>query len=132
MFIPSAASRSYADTPWACLGVAVIGTFMATLDGGIVSVALPVIAQGFAVSLPQAQWVVSAYLLTISCLLPVAGRLGDMTGRRDKYCLGFVLFALASALCGLAGSIGLRWWRPGCSRPWARPCSWPTARPSWS
>jgi EmrB/QacA subfamily drug resistance transporter len=100
-------TNPFAANPWACLAVSATGTFMATLDGGIVNVALPVIAHDFSVNIPLVQWVISAYLLTISCLLPVFGHLGDMTGRKSKYRLGFALFALASAMCGLAGSIWL-------------------------
>jgi EmrB/QacA subfamily drug resistance transporter len=97
----------FAAKPWACLGVAATGTFMATLDGGIVNVALPVIADRFGADLPFAQWAISIYLLTIACLLPVFGRLGDMSGRKAKYRLGFLLFALSSALCGAAPGM---WW----------------------
>ncbi|GFK95489.1 Riboflavin transporter RibZ [Fundidesulfovibrio magnetotacticus] len=96
----------FAAKPWACLGVAATGTFMATLDGGIVNVALPTIAQGFGADLPVAQWAVTVYLLVIACLLPAFGRLGDMHGRRRKYRAGFLIFAGASALCGAAGSMG--------------------------
>lgn len=98
-------NNPFAARPWACLGVAATGTFMATLDGGIVNVALPTIAKGFQADLPLAQWVVSVYLLVISCLLPAFGRLGDMSGRRAKHRLGFFIFAVASALCGMAPTI---------------------------
>lgn len=99
-------TNPFAAKPWACLCVSATGTFMATLDGGIVNVALPSIAHGFQADLPLAQWVVSVYLLVISCLLPAFGRWGDMSGRRAKYRTGFALFAAASALCGLAPNIG--------------------------
>jgi len=95
----------FASRPWACLAVSATGTFMATLDGGIVNVALPSISRGFGVDLPVAQWAVTIYLLVIACLLPAFGRLGDMHGRKRKYQAGFLLFAAASALCGTAGSM---------------------------
>ncbi len=97
----------FASKAWTCLGVAATGTFMATLDGGIVNVGLPTIAQGFGAELPFAQWVVTIYLMTIACLLPAFGRLGDMRGRRLIYARGFLLFTLASALCGAAPGM---WW----------------------
>lgn len=97
----------FAAKPWACLGVAATGTFMATLDGGIVNVALPVIAQQFGADVPLAQWVITIYLLVIACLLPAFGRLGDISGRRNKYRLGFLVFTLGSAVCGAAPGI---WW----------------------
>ncbi|WP_243359944.1 DHA2 family efflux MFS transporter permease subunit [Fundidesulfovibrio terrae] len=97
----------FAARPWACLGVSATGTFMATLDGGIVNVALPSIATRFGVDLPFAQWVITIYLLTIACLLPAFGRLGDMSGRKSKYTLGFLIFTLSSVLCGAAPGL---WW----------------------
>ncbi|MFP5238485.1 MAG: DHA2 family efflux MFS transporter permease subunit [Acidobacteriota bacterium] len=100
----------FAARPWACLAVSATGTFMATLDGGIVNVGLPTIAHGFGADLPFAQWVITVYLLVIACLLPAFGRLGDMRGRRSLYGAGFFLFTLASAVCGLAPGI---WWLIG-------------------
>ena len=97
----------FAARPWACLCVSATGTFMATLDGGIVNVALPTIARQFNTDLPVAQWVLTIYLLAIACLLPAFGRLGDMSGRKSKYFNGFLIFTLSSALCGAAP--GLFW-----------------------
>lgn len=79
---------------------------MATLDASIVNVALPQVAATLRVNLPLVQWVVTAYLLAISCLLPLFGRLGDMYGRRRVYNAGFLVFTLGSLLCGLSGHIG--------------------------
>ncbi len=90
---------------WKALGVAATGTFMATLDAGIVNTALPTIAQGFQASLPEVQWIVAAYFLVISCLLPLFGRLGDTLGRSRVYQAGFGLFTIASLLCGAAPSL---------------------------
>jgi EmrB/QacA subfamily drug resistance transporter len=87
--------------------VAATGTFMATLDSGLVNVALPTIAQDFGAALPAAQWVITGYMLAISCLLPLCGRAGDILGRRSVYRLGFLIFALASALGGAAPSLGM-------------------------
>lgn len=87
---------------WRAFSVAASGTFMATLDSGIVNTALPTVAQDFAASLPEVQWTVAAYFLVISCLLPLFGRMGDMYGRRRMYSLGFVCFTLASMFCGVA------------------------------
>ena len=59
-----------------------MATFMATLDGSIVNIALPVISQSFAVSIDSVQWIVSAYLLAISATLLVWGKLSDLYGRK--------------------------------------------------
>jgi EmrB/QacA subfamily drug resistance transporter len=79
---------------------------MATLDSGIVNVALPVMTREFATSLVLAQWVVLGYVVCITGLLLPAGRLADTVGRKEVFLGGFVLFGLASALCGLAPSVG--------------------------
>lgn len=90
---------------WLIFLVTALGTFMATLDASIVNVALPVIAQNLNIELPMVQWVVSSYLLTISSLLPLFGKLGDMYGRRFVYLVGLLIFGLGSLFCALAGHI---------------------------
>ena len=92
---------------WRALSVALSGTFMSTLDAGIVNTALPTIGQGFGASLPQVQWIVAGYFLVISCLLLLFGRMGDMYGRRPMTSLGFLIFTIASLCCGAAPSLGL-------------------------
>lgn len=90
---------------WRAFSVAASGTFMATLDSGIVNTALPTVAQDFAASLPEVQWCVAGYFLIISCLLPLFGRMGDMYGRRRMYSLGFLAFTASSMLCGAAPNL---------------------------
>ncbi len=93
--------------PWLVFCVTATGTFMATLDSSIVNVALPVVANNLGADLPLVQWVVSAYLLTISSLLPLFGRSGDMFGRKLVYNTGFLVFTVGSVLCGLSSNIWL-------------------------
>ncbi|MCC7546345.1 MAG: MFS transporter [Burkholderiales bacterium] len=90
------------------LGLAGIGSgvFMYTLDGSIVNVALPTLAQYFGASLSALQWVPLAYVLVIATLVLGAARLGDVHGRKRAYLFGLALFTAASALCGLAPSLG--------------------------
>jgi len=92
---------------WLVFCSVAIGTFMATLDGSIVNVALPTISEQFSVDLPVLQWVVSAYLLTISSLLPTLGRLADMYGRSKIFSYGFLVFITGSLCCGLSSSVGV-------------------------
>ena len=94
--------------PGRWFGLAGIGTgvFMFTLDASIVNVALPTLAQAFGASLAAVQWVPLAYLLVITTLVMGAARLGDVYGRKRAYLSGMVLFIAASALCGLAPSVG--------------------------
>jgi len=97
--------KNSTDYRWFVLATVSIGTFMSTLDSSIVNVALPTISGQLHSDLSTLQWTVSAYLLTISSLLPVFGRTADLLGRRKVYSLGFLVFTLGSALCGLAPNI---------------------------
>jgi len=90
---------------WLVFGVTVLGTFMGTIDSSIVNVALPLIAERLEAELTIVQWVVTAYLLTISSLLPLFGRAGDMFGRKLVYMLGFFVFTIGSIVCGLSINI---------------------------
>ena len=77
---------------------------MIVLDGTIVNVALPKIQDDLGFSQTNLAWVVNAYLISFGGLLLLAGRLGDLVGRRSVFLAGIGLFTAASLLCGLADS----------------------------
>jgi EmrB/QacA subfamily drug resistance transporter len=98
----------HAGTPagrWV-LAAAVLSSGMALLDGTVVNVALRVMGRDLDASVPQLQWVVNAYLLTLASLILVGGALGDRLGRRRIFLVGVVWFGVASALCALAQTPG--------------------------
>jgi EmrB/QacA subfamily drug resistance transporter len=78
-----------------------------SLDTSIANTSLPNLAQAFGASFQQVQWVVLAYLLTITTLIVSAGRLGDLMGRRRLLLIGIFCFTFASALCGASSSLWL-------------------------
>src|SRR5882757_7043664 len=84
----------------------ILGSSMALLDGSIVNVALPHIGRDLGAPVWGLQWTVNAYLLPLAALVLLGGSLGDRFGRRRVYLIGVGWFAVASALCGLAPSIG--------------------------
>ena len=92
---------------WLILLIVVMFPFMACLDGSIVNVALPTIANQLGVSMAAISWVVSIYLITITALILLFGRLGDILGTVRIFRLGVLLFLLGSLLCGLTNSYSL-------------------------
>ncbi len=82
------------------------GAFMAPLDSSIVNTVLPIISHEFRADVFSMEWVVLAYLLTLSSLLLIGGRLGDLFGDKPLYIAGFAVFTLSSMLCGLATGVG--------------------------
>jgi len=80
------------------------GALMVILDQTIVNVALPTIRADLGLSQAGLAWVVNGYMITFGGLLLLAGRAGDMFGRRRVFRLGLAVFTVASLLCGLATS----------------------------
>ncbi|MFE9421802.1 DHA2 family efflux MFS transporter permease subunit [Kitasatospora sp. NPDC006697] len=91
---------------WYALLVLCAGTLMIILDGTIVTVAQPAIQHDLGFSDTGLSWVMNGYQIPFAGLLLLAGRLGDLLGRKRVYLAGLVLFTAASALCGLADSAG--------------------------
>jgi MFS family permease len=77
---------------------------MIILDQTIVNVALPAIQHDLGFSQSRLAWVVNAYLIPFGGLLLLAGRLGDLLGRKRILISGLIVFTAASALCGVAGN----------------------------
>jgi len=92
------------DTRWIALYVLCIGMLMIVLDVTVVNVALPTIQDSLHFSTSSLAWVVNAYLIAFGGLLLLAGRLGDLIGRRLVFMAGLGLFTSASLICGLAQS----------------------------
>jgi len=95
-----------ARSPWVAFSAVAVGTFMGTVDSSIVNVALPTMRADLGTTIGGVEWVVTAYLLTVSAALLSAGRLGDLAGHRRIFVGGLVLFTLGSALCGFAPGLG--------------------------
>jgi EmrB/QacA subfamily drug resistance transporter len=89
---------------WLALGVIASGLLMTILDGSIVTVAMPAIQDDLGFSPAGLSWVVNAYLIAFGSLLLLAGRLGDLIGRKRVFLAGTALFTAASLLAGAAGT----------------------------
>jgi EmrB/QacA subfamily drug resistance transporter len=90
---------------WTLLAT-VLGSGIASLDATVVNIALPAIGRDLGGGAAGLQWVINAYTLTLAAFILLGGSLGDRFGRRRVFVVGVVLFAGASALCGIAPSIG--------------------------
>jgi EmrB/QacA subfamily drug resistance transporter len=89
---------------WIALYVLCVGVLMIVLDVTVVNVALPSIQDDLGFSQSNLAWVVNAYLIAFGGLLLLAGRFGDLIGRKSIFMVGLAVFTLASLLCGLAQS----------------------------
>jgi EmrB/QacA subfamily drug resistance transporter len=92
---------------WIAVYVLCVGMLMIVLDATVVNVALPTIQDDLGFSQSNLAWVVNAYLIAFGGLLLLAGRLGDLIGRKTIFLTGLAVFTGASLLCGLADSQGL-------------------------
>jgi len=90
---------------WALASLA-LPMLLSALGTSIANVGLPTLVQAFDATFQAVQWVVLAYLLAVTTLVVSAGRLGDALGRRRLLLAGLGLFTVASALCGLAPTLG--------------------------
>ena len=78
---------------------------MTGIDMQIVNVALPTLSRTFGAPLPDVQWTVIAYLLTLAVVIPASGWIGDRVGTKRTFMFALALFTAASALCGAANSL---------------------------
>ena len=92
---------------WVALIVLCVGMLMIVLDATVVNVALPSIQEDLVFSQSSLAWVVNAYLIAFGGLLLLAGRLGDLLGRRRVFLTGLAVFTGASLLCAVAQSQGV-------------------------
>lgn len=90
---------------WIILIITSVSTFMSTLDASIVNIALPVMSARMKVSISAIQWVVTSYLLAITVLLLIWGKLSDLYGKRNIFACGFIVFAVGSLLCSVSQSL---------------------------
>jgi EmrB/QacA subfamily drug resistance transporter len=97
-------ARAPDRTRWTALVVLCVGMLMIILDSTVVNVALPSIQRELHFSEADLAWVINAYLITFGGLLLLAGRLGDLVGRKNVFMVGLALFTAASAACGFSDS----------------------------
>jgi DHA2 family multidrug resistance protein len=90
---------------WLVLSVALLGSFMATLDSSIVNVSLPAIMADFGASIDDIEWVITAYMLAFASLIPLTGWLRDRIGNKVLFVGSLSVFTIGSLLCGLSWNL---------------------------
>src|ERR1700694_6052718 len=103
-FLPERRLTSMKNTRWLSLTILCIGFLLIVVDMTIVNVALPSIQRDMGFSQSGLAWVINAYLIAFAGFLLLAGRLGDLVGRKRVYLIGLGIFIGASLLCGLSFS----------------------------
>ena len=92
--------------PWLIAVSIMLATFMEVLDTSVANVSLPYIAGNLSASTDEATWVLTSYLVSNAIILPATNWFGQLFGRKRFLISCILLFTMASALCGLAGSLG--------------------------
>lgn len=98
--------RRRPDQRWAVSITFVAAMFVSLLDMTIVNVALPALADEFGVGTDEIEWVVVGYLLSLAVFMPASGWIANRFGAKRTFLAALGLFTAASALCGMAGSLG--------------------------
>ena len=93
--------------PWLIAGSVMLATFMEVLDTSVANVALPHIAGNLSATTEESTWVLTSYLVSNAIILPATNWLGRYFGRKRFLVICIIVFTIASALCGAAGSLGL-------------------------
>jgi DHA2 family multidrug resistance protein len=93
--------------PWLVAGTVLCATFMVVLDTSVANIALPHIAGNLSASTDESTWVLTCYLIANAIMLPAAGWIANVFGRKRFMIASLVVFTLASLLCGAATSLGM-------------------------
>ena len=92
---------------WLILIATCLFTFMSTLDGSIVNIAMPTISKDLYIDMSDAEWIVSVYMITICCLLIFFGKISDTVGKVKIFKIGTCIFVLGSLFCGISSTLEL-------------------------
>lgn len=90
------------NTKWLVLITVMIASFLGRLDGTIVNLALPKIIKEFGITVSQAGWISTGYIIANAIFVPIFGKLGDLMGRKLLYIIGILGFTVTSMLAGLS------------------------------
>jgi len=90
------------DYKWIALSCTTLGALFSVLSGSTLIIALPVIMKDLHTNMNVIIWTIMVYMLVLTILVPSIGRVADIIGRKKLYISGFVIFTIASYLCGIS------------------------------
>jgi EmrB/QacA subfamily drug resistance transporter len=102
---PAEKPKGFTGEQWAVIWTLMISSFLGRLDGTIVSLATPKIITDFGITVTEASYITTAYVLGNAVFVPVFGKLGDLIGRKPLYLFGIVGFVVSSMLAGLSWNL---------------------------
>ena len=98
---------SGSEDRYVILPLVLAGILMAVVDGSVVSIALPTITEYFGVNPAQSQMIMTSYLVTLTSLLMIFGKVAEYVGQARLFFLGIAFFTFSSLACGLFTSLNL-------------------------
>lgn len=97
--------RGFHSHEWIILLTVMIASFLGRLDGTVVNLALPKMISDFGITVSQASWISTAYIIANAIFVPIFGKLGDLIGRKPLYLFGIIGFVISSIFAGLSANL---------------------------
>ena len=97
--------KGFHSHQWIILFTVMIASFLGRLDGTVVNLALPKLISDFGITVSQASWISTAYIIANAIFVPIFGKLGDLIGRKPLYLFGIIGFVITSIFAGLSTSL---------------------------
>ena len=101
----SSQRKGFHPHQWIILLTVMIASFLGRLDGTVVNLALPKMISDFGITVSQASWIATAYIISNAIFVPIFGKLGDLIGRKPLYLFGIIGFVIASVFAGLSQNL---------------------------
>jgi DHA2 family multidrug resistance protein len=103
--VKAVASRGFQSHEWIILFTVMIASFLGRLDGTVVNLALPKMISDFGITVSEASWISTAYIIANAIFVPIFGKLGDLIGRKPLYLFGIIGFIISSIFAGLSANL---------------------------